>query len=277
MAYGAGVICVSNAGSSNSYVARSTDGGRNYSLIFAVGPLEHKGIATDGQGTWIISCGNNSQSGSMLRSVDHGQTWVDIGAPAGSQFYYGIGYSNGWFFVSIFNSSSYRSRDGRTWESCGLTGTPGRGFAGNDNGVVLSFGEDSSNVYRSTRDGIAGSWEIVTVVATSVKPCYGNGVFVMFAYGSQTLYSSRDQGRSWASYTLPISGGWGNCVYLAACKLWVILESNGIKYLVSRTGYDDWRVPPNSFPSSTYHHGVDVGGSYAGIGFSNTYTFVGTL
>jgi hypothetical protein len=276
--YGGGVLIMINGGTTNTTVYRSTDAGRSWAAIALDTTAEHKSITTDGQGRWLITCGNNGSTSTYFTSTDNGLTWQTRTQPSGAFFWYGSGYSNGWFYMGAFSSATVnRSQDMVNWQTSALaTTTNSRRFVGDGNGNVVCTGDASAIVQVSNDDG--RTWRNgATTQASFVAPIYVNGkLFQLFYNGSNQLsplWVSDNMGLTFRNITFPLAALW---VHIAHSNgVFIATANTSTTYAISDDGLD-WKVPAGkTMPVSGYNYVAPTDGGFAGnvIGVANGESF----
>lgn len=129
-----------------------------------------------------------------------------------------------------------------SWTSRTDTGyRPGKLIYANSTFIVpvgsspVSSGK-SNRVYRSTN---GTSWSYYTLPSTSrwMSAAYGNGVWVVSAFGTNAFAYSTNGGTSWSESTAPVSGNWcslsfgdGRFVAISSGSTNVVYSEDGINW-----------------------------------------------
>jgi hypothetical protein len=265
--YGARVLIMINNGSANTTIYRSTDAGMSWAAITLGTSAEHKSITTDGQGRWLITCGNGGSTATYFTSTDNGLTWQTQTHPSGAFFWYGSGYSNGWFYMGAFSSgTAWRSQDMLNWQTSALaTTTNSRRFVGDGNGNVVNTGDASAVVQISNDDG--RTWRNgATTQASFVPPIFVNGrLFQLFYNGSNQLsplWVSDNMGQSFRNVAFPLAALW---VHIAHSNgIFIATANSSTTYALSEDGFD-WKIPAGkTMRASGYNYVAPTEGGFAG-------------
>jgi hypothetical protein len=215
-----------------------------------LGSTECKNVATDGQGKWLLNCGNGSPSTGYVFSEDNAQNFSARSAPGGSAFYYGVGYSHEWWFLGVYASQTmYRSRDLITWESKSLSSaSDNRKVVGDDRGNVLTHGGSATAPQVSFDDG--HTWQAGGIAFATAYPVqYAQDKYVMLGGTQGYGMHSYDKGRSWYRFDMPFSGvTWSNACYNPWLNLWIACVVSDTRYALSNDGVN-WWIPNNRRPS----------------------------
>ncbi|WP_312723968.1 WD40/YVTN/BNR-like repeat-containing protein [Stutzerimonas kunmingensis] len=183
------------------------------------------GVATDGEGTWIVG----GRNGSISRSVDNGATWAVISG-IGTATFTGLSAGGNGVWVIIAGSSAYRSTDnGATWTSVttGLTGAT-YGVASDGNGVWVAGGYNGG-MARSTDNGL--TWGLVSsgIGANQIYAVDTDRAGIWVAGGQNGIMArSTDNGATWSSVT---SGFGTQIIYDIATDnsgVWLAVGGGGI-------------------------------------------------
>ncbi|CAB4642498.1 unannotated protein [freshwater metagenome] len=156
----------------------------------------------------------NETANRILRSTDNGATWQIQTLPQINSFPQtfvaanAVVFANGQFI--LVGNRTLTSSDGITWTNSNSTFLNDIAFG---NGVLLAImttGNGSNHLYRSTNWG--SSWSAVTHPSLGISPQYvhrirfGNGVFL---FGSSTRFVTTVNGTSFSSATNWLSLGSG--------------------------------------------------------------------
>lgn len=204
-------------------LARSTDGGYNWSLI-ETGEYLAGGYGCFGNDTFIVG----SSSGTLLRSTDTGLTWSPISVPVGG--WHGFVFGNNTFMVVgsdgneeeySFSNMCIKSTDnGTTWEIVNIPYSfhgYNRSFAfGNGTFMGLENGSDLSAIPYVITEDEGTTWSSGTIPSpkkhsreSAWNLAYSNDYFIELT-GSVNdniwgVHYTRDKGQTWDYYNL-ISG-----------------------------------------------------------------------
>lgn len=114
--YGNGVFLAQRSGSTNDRTWRSTNGGRNFSMVLLGGTRDVRNVLHVGGDVWLMVLGNSNQSNSVLRSTDGGQTWSVV-VHGASGYWYGNAVGAGLVRLARYNTVNTRvsADQGATW------------------------------------------------------------------------------------------------------------------------------------------------------------------
>jgi hypothetical protein len=283
MAYGNGVFISIGTAGTTSNVARSTDGGRNWSIIPLPSTKGCSTICTNGQGHWLITQGIRgitAGSANHFASFDNGATWLELTSPSSEQYsascwcggrFYMIGFGTG-------NTTLWSSSDLVKWESQGTTplGISTYPSSFSSDGVrVIAF--DAQGLCCVSQDG-GRTWEQRSTptggLPNSIK--LFNGLLFMASNTSPVAhFYSTNCGRTWTS--VPISNnsdGWSRHVAYGN-GLYVLPSTGGFgRYAVSQNGTDEWLYKDNA-PGGLANL-VFGGGVFVGFAPGNAVVSCGT-
>lgn len=136
----------------------------------------------------------------IYRSVDRGQTWEKLNAPAGN--YLNI-YTNGSNEVYLFDASSYflnySSDLGSTWVSreSVMSSLNISSVQITPCGYIYAYSWYSNSIYRSTNKGV--SWQKTGATSFSGGNIYAFASNGLYMFSSNTVYYSANEGSSWIS------------------------------------------------------------------------------
>jgi len=205
-ATGVPIICVANigsgivlAGGSNGHIYKSSDHGKTFtdflllSAGFSVISIEYLGNGV------VVACDSQAE-GYIFRSVDYGNSWLDLGAIGASSLqkirYLGHGV------VIVVNGAGlvYRSVNyGATWPLSINTAAVQQNTAEYlDNGISL-VGANDGKIWRSTNIFKGGpSFSIVSTLGTGIRciQYLGNGIAVA-GDNNGHVFRSVDFGATW--------------------------------------------------------------------------------
>ncbi|MGS0941019.1 WD40/YVTN/BNR-like repeat-containing protein [Pseudomonas luteola] len=199
------VILGANASGATGSISRSTNIGSSWVAV-STGQTSssHAGIATDGQGTFMLSM---ATSANTRISTDDGTTWSALnpvtGAPAGGRVWYAKG---AWYYGSQVGQIYRSTNNGASWTR--LAAIPGIGTAlsiGNIKEIfgVVSLSYDGGVAYSTdgitftvctldTSDAIGAAWPtgLVTFVA-------GTSPIVILRGASSSFLATTSDGLTW--------------------------------------------------------------------------------
>lgn len=199
------------------YVARSTDGGRNWTQA---GYSSCNGALAYGNGRFVAL-----QSNSAVYSTDSGSSWANATIDLlNTCTWSSVACDEGGNFVAVSSSGSKaaHSNGGETWETSTLPAKANWSSIAYGNGTFVavetgvysdsSGGYSSSNIAAYSHDA-GRTWTGATLPASvwwhSVT--FGRGVFVAVGSSGNAAYST--DGVSWTSATIPLDSAWKSVAY----------------------------------------------------------------
>jgi hypothetical protein len=210
------VFCAVASG--NHVVAVSSDGLTWQEVALPDSATVRSGVASDGNGTLLVH--GISPTGSIWRSVDHGQTWSKV--HTAWQWIDHIAWSGSGFLATGSSSVVRTSADGVTWtaQTFPVGGTyfdrtPVWHAPSGHWYVVTQSGSDP-RIYRSPT-GATGTWSLVYTMSGDLNNfsfgCVHKGRILFngigtggSGYGAMMVWS--DDGVTWTKTSVPSKGYW---------------------------------------------------------------------